>query len=306
MKSFVIIDGHHILYRAFHALPEFTSKQGSPTNAVYGFFSMLLKLLKEYNPQYLASSFDLPEPTFRVEEIFEEYRAQRPPMPEKLRPQVDLVRQLLKTANIPFFEKQSFEADDVIATLARLASQSSKPSRILIVSGDRDLLQLVNNRVQVLVPLTGLSKTRLFDDPAVKEKFDVNPSQIVDYKALVGDPSDNYPGVPGVGPKTAARLLNKHQTLEGIYKAISTFQVEHGSLISQKLALALAQGFESAQTCKRLAQLIDTVPIKFQLKDTDVGNINWPALLKEFQTLGFKSLIKRLPKQIKDGQIKLI
>lgn len=324
-KRLVIIDGHHLLHRAFHALPGFTDKAGRPTNAIYGFFSMFFKLLQDYEPDYFTVAFDVPQPTFRVEEVWQDYQIKRPPMPDQLKNQVTSTHQVLKAAQISFFEKAGFEADDIIATLVRqsLKSQilkSQSPSiEILIVSGDRDLLQLVNDHVQILAPVTGLTKIKVYDPQAVLEQYGVTPKQIPDYKALIGDPSDNYPGVAGIGPKTAVSLLKQYQTLEGIYKTLketarkpkSTPGVDKAVIISPKIALALAEGFESADTGKRLALLIDNVPLDFNLNDTDLKKINWQSLKQEFQTLGFKSLIKRLEEIVKikiesSSQISLI
>lgn len=319
MKKFVLIDGNAILHRAFHALPPLTSKKGEIVNAVYGFFSMLLKIIGDLKPEYLAVCFDRKAPTFR-QTLYVGYQAQRPKMDEELTPQVTRLHEVLEKAKIAIFEVDGYEADDLIGTLSvqavegkwemgsgkldkevrsekkshvpfqAPASHVSRPTsdiEVIIVSGDRDMLQLVNSHVLVLAPITGITKMILFDEEKVLEKYGLKPSQIIDYKALVGDPSDNYPGVSGVGPKTAMELLSKYETLENLYEHL-------GSIENKNLAEKLATDAESAGLAKKLATIVIDAPITLDLEKCAVSNINQKGLKKEFEELGFKSLIARL------------
>jgi len=209
MKKLVLIDGNAILHRAFHALPPLNNKDGKPTNAVYGFFSMLFKIIEDLRPEYLIVCFDRKKPTFR-KEMYVGYQAKRPKMSDDLVPQVDIVHKALDSAKIAHFGIDGYEADDLIGTFSKQGAE--KNLQVIIVSGDRDLLQLINSHVLMLAPIVGITKMTLFDESKVREKYGLNPTQFIDYKALVGDSSDNYPGVTGIGPKTAADLLNKYQS----------------------------------------------------------------------------------------------
>src|SRR3989338_10210422 len=210
MNRLVIIDGHAILYRAYHALPtSLTTSKGQMVNAVYGFTSMLLRVVAELKPTHLIVAFDTPEPTFR-NKLYEDYQIQRPKADDDFISQIGMVKKLVTEMGIVRYEKPGFEADDVIGTLAYQASSHTNKEQqfeVIIVSGDRDILQLVNDRVKIYMPVKGLSESKLYGTIEVEEKYSIKPAQIVDYKALVGDPSDNYPGVAGIGPKTAISLI---------------------------------------------------------------------------------------------------
>lgn len=288
MERLILIDGNAILHRAYHALPPLTTSQGELVNAVFGFCSMLLRVIADLKPDYLVVTFDRPKPTFR-KQLYVGYQAKRPKMAEDLTPQVDLVHQVLETMEVSVFEVDGFEADDVIGTLAKQTQDSKLKTQNLetiIVSGDRDLLQLVGERVKVYAPVSGLTQTVLYDEKAVEAKYGLKPSQIVDFKALVGDPSDNYPGVSGIGPKTASQLLQCFKTLEQIYQNLAKF--------SPKLAKSLSEGVEQAGLAKKLATIVSNVPIKLKLEDCRVENLDKPKVVKLFEDLGFKSLIPRL------------
>lgn len=227
MKRLVLIDGHAIIHRAYHAIPVLTSRSGQQTNAVYGFVLMLLRVVAYLKPTHLAVAFDLPVPTFR-HAAYIAYQAHRPHADQELKDQVELVREVVEAAGIPVYTAAGFEADDVIGTLACQAIGNRQQAigrvdEVVIVTGDRDIMQLVDDRkrIRVYAPVRGLSEAQMFDEEAVEEYVGVAPAQIVDYKALVGDASDNYPGVPGIGPKTAVELLRKFGSLEDIYCAIS-------------------------------------------------------------------------------------
>ena len=284
MEKLVIIDGNAIVHRAYHALPPMNTKDGKPTNAIYGFFSMLLKLLSDLKPEYLIVCFDRPKPTFR-KQMYVGYQAKRPKMSDDLVPQIDLLHETLDKAKIAHFEIDGYEADDLIGTIS--AQSGKKDLETIIVTGDRDLLQLVNNKVKVLAPILGITKMVLYDEEKVKEKYGLNPSQFVDYKALVGDASDNYPGVSGIGPKTASELLNKYENFENLYLHISE--------LPENLATKLAVDAEQAALAKKLAKIVTDAPVKMELEKAKTEKIDTKGLLSEFQELGFKSLIGRIP-----------
>lgn len=289
MNRLILIDGNAIMHRAFHALPPLTSKDGEVVNAVYGFFSMFLKILQDVKPQYVVVCFDRPKPTFR-QELYVGYQAHRPKMADGLSPQFGIVHEILEKAGVQIFEVDGYEADDLIGTIAFQSVQSSKLKvknlEVIIVSGDRDLLQLVNSHVKVMAPIVGITNMTIFDEDAVVKKYGLKPSQFIDYKALVGDASDGYPGVTGIGPKTASEVLKKYQTFEGVY--------EHISELSEKVSQALATDAEQAALAKKLATIVTDVPIQFDIKKCDMKCFDTNVLKLEFKRLGFNSLLKRL------------
>jgi DNA polymerase I len=297
MNRLVLVDGNAIVHRAYHALPPLHKlDNGQLTNAVYGFFSMVLKIVSDLNPDHLIVCFDRPAPTFR-KQLYVGYQATRPKMEEGLSNQFEIIREVLGKAKICVFELDGYEADDLIGTLANQAAKESKENQVVILTGDRDLIQLVNDQVLILAPITGVTKMILFDEDKVKEKYGLEPHQFIDYKALVGDSSDNYPGVNGIGPKGAANLLNKYQTLEGIY--------EHIGEINPGTAEKLAQDAEQSALAKKLATIEINAPIHLKFNECLLSNLDREALLKEFEDLTFNSLITRFkldqkPKEIKE------
>lgn len=284
MQKLVLIDGNAILHRAFHALPPM-NKNGVPTNAVYGFFTMLFRIIEDLHPSYLIVCFDRAAPTFR-KQMYVGYQATRPALSDDLSPQFKMTHDALDSAKIAHYGIDGYEADDLIGTLSKQAKE--KGLQTIIVSGDRDLLQLVNGQVLMLAPIIGMTKMTLFDEVKVKEKYGLEPHQIIDYKALVGDPSDNYPGVSGIGPKGAANLLNKYHTLEGVY--------QHISELPQALQEKLANDAEQSALAQKLATIITDAPLKLEEDKAELSKINNKGLQKAFEDLGFNSLIKRLPK----------
>jgi len=282
MKKLVLIDGNAILHRAFHALPPM-SNNGVPTNAVYGFFTMLFKIIEDLRPEYLIVCFDRAAPTFR-KQMYVGYQATRPAISNDLSPQFKMTDEVLDSARIAHFGIEGYEADDLIGTLSKQAKESGLQT--IIVSGDRDLLQLVNDQVLMLAPITGMTKMTLFDETKVKEKYGLNPIQIIDYKALVGDASDNYPGVTGIGPKGASNLLNKYKDLENIYAHISE--------LPQALQEKLAQDAEQSALAKKLATVVLDVPISLDRESAEVSKIDTKGLSKAFEDLGFNSIRKRI------------
>lgn len=283
MDKLIIIDGNAIVHRAFHALPPMNTKDGKLTNAVYGFFAMLLKLLNDLKPKYLIVCFDKKAPTFR-KQMYVGYQAKRPKMSDDLVPQIDLLHKALEKAKIEHFEVDGYEADDIIGTIA--TQSAAKNLQAIIVSGDRDMLQLVNHNVFVLAPITGITKMALFDEDKVKEKYGLKPAQFIDYKALVGDSSDNYPGVAGIGPKTAGELLNKYNTFENLY--------QHISELPENIGVKLATDAEQAALAKKLATIALDAPIKINLEKARIDKIDRIGLLGAFKKLGFKSLMGRV------------
>lgn len=285
MSKLVLVDGNAIVHRAYHALPPLhKTEDGQLTNAVYGFFSMVLKITADLAPDHLIVCFDRPAPTFR-KQMFSGYQATRPKMDDGLSNQFKIIREVLDKVKINVFDLDGYEADDLIGTLARQAAEENKDNQVIIVTGDRDLLQLVNSQVLILAPIIGVTKMILFDPPKVKEKYGVEPSNFVDYKALIGDNSDNYPGVGGIGPKTAMDLVNKFGTLEEIYENIGE--------VSPRISEKLATDAEQAVMAKKLATIEVNAPIHLKFNDCEVKSIDREALHSSFEKLDFNSLISR-------------
>lgn len=292
MKRLVLIDGHAILHRAYHAFPaSLTTRKGEQINAVYGFTKILLTVLKDLHPEYIAVTFDLPKPTFRHKE-YVGYQVQRPKTDRELVDQINRVNQVVRSLNIPIFSKEGYEADDVIGTLARQAEK--KGVETVIITGDRDIMQLVNTRVKVYAPVRGFIEAQLFGENEVKKLLGVKPEQIIDYKALVGDASDNYPGVPGIGPKTAVRLLIAYGNLAGVYKNLKKIK----PIISHKLV----KGRESALLSQKLATIVTNAPVKLDLKACRVHDYDQGKAIELFKELEFRSLINKLPGVESDGK----
>ena len=300
MERLVLIDGNAILHRAYHALPPLTSRDGRVVNAVYGFFGMLFRVTQDLKPTHLAVAFDTEKPTFR-HAAYVGYQAHRPRLESDLADQIGLTQEILLSGGIPVFIAPGYEADDIIGTLAEQAvgyyTRGPAPERsrrvtprsdveVIIVTGDRDLLQLVRKNVKVYAPVRGLTETHIFDEREVKNYMGVTPDQIVDYKALIGDQSDNYPGVAGIGPKTAVGLLEKFKTLEGIYKNLKK--------ISPTVVMKLSEGHDSAMLSQDLARIRTDTPISFDLEKMEFEEFkNNESLTNTFRELGFKSLVVR-------------
>ena len=308
MRTFVLIDGNALIHRAYHAMPALTNTQGKTVNAVYGFFGMFLNILHDVNPEYLAICFDRSKPTIR-QSMYAGYHAHRPKMADDLSDQIATLDSLLHTLKVQMYALDGFEGDDLIGTLSAKVSQTMPDGEVVIVTGDRDMLQLVNQQVKVLMPITGLTKTVLFDEEKVEEKYGVHPRQFVDYKALIGDASDGYPGVTGIGPKTAAQLLKEFKTFENLYQHIAD--------LPEKYGVKLATDAEQAALAKKLATIITDAPIHLDLKACAVDRFDLHALRSKFEELGFKSLITRMDarypqlakpkkKDISDDQMSLL
>jgi len=294
---FLVLDANAILHRAFYALPPLTTKEGKPINAVYGFLLVLFKVIREFKPNFLAVAFDFPAPTFR-EKLFKKYKAQRPKAPDEFYQQIPEIKKILREFGIKIFEKKGYEADDIIGTISKIIREQKKDLKIktIIVTGDLDMLQLVDSLTKVYLLKRGIKDIILYDASLVKEKLGLSPNQIPDFKALFGDPSDNIPGVPGVGKKTAYNLIKNFQSLENLYKILEDLKdkcikAELRPKIKETLLCYKKQAFLS----KKLAQINKNVPIKLELSDCSLENLQEGKAKKVLESYDFKSLIKRLP-----------
>lgn len=286
--KFVVIDSNALIHRAFHALPPMMNKKGQMTNAVYGFTTILLKTLKDIKPDYVAACFDLAAKTFRHKE-YAQYKAHRVKQADELYQQMPLVKQVLTAFNIPIFEKEGFEADDLIGTIAHLKSVDRSDVETIIITGDQDTLQLVDDNTKVLSPHKGLSETVLYDEEGVKQKFSgLTPSQLIDYKAICGDVSDNIPGVTGIGQKGATDLLNEFGTLENIYKNIDSEKIKN------RARTALQTYKDDAIMSKRLATIVTDVPVDFNLEACAFKGYDTKKIVPIFQELEFTRLLPQL------------
>lgn len=306
-KRLVLIDGHAIVFRAYYAFPAtLKTRAGKQANAVFGFLSILLNVVKELEPTHIAVAFDIGKPTFRHLE-FEDYKAQRPKTDQELLDQVDLVKESVKMLNMPIFEVEGFEADDVIGTLAK--QSYDKKIEAMIVTGDQDAMQLVNGNVKVYVPSRGRFPAKIYGETEVKKRYGFEPIQMIDYKALCGDPSDNIPGIKGIGPKTAKNLLKEFRSLEGVYQAINNNKT---SKVSKAVLKKLVDGYDAAVKSKHLATIVSDVSIELNLNDCELHDYDKEKAVVFLEELGFYSIIKRLPseeirslKEKKGGQVSL-
>lgn len=295
-EKFIIIDGNSLMNRAFYALPLLETKQGFFTNAVYGFVSMLIKTINEENPNYLTVVFDKAAPTFRHEE-YPEYKGHREKTPEELKGQIPMAKELLKAMNISYYEKEGYEADDLIGTLCKEA-EKEEDKETVIISGDKDLIQLLSDKIRLMITKKGITEFEIYDREKVQEAFGVSVDQFVDLKALMGDKSDNIPGVHGVGEKTAKKLLDEFDNLENIYDNID-------KISAKKTANKLKEYSEEAFLSKKLAKIYDKAPVEInwdELDDYKLSSKELVELLKEWE---MKSIIERLPVSNESDDISL-
>ncbi|MFZ5390979.1 MAG: DNA polymerase I [Patescibacteria group bacterium] len=290
--KFVIFDGNAILHRAWHALPPLTSPQGQLVNAVYGFTNMFLKVLKELKPEYLMVAFDRREPTFR-HKAFAPYKAQRVKQPQEFYDQLPLVKEILRGFNVPVLEAAGYEADDIIGTAVARLKSTYPIIETIIVTGDMDTLQLVSDNVKVYSPRKGLSDPVIYDPASVVDRYGLAPDKLIDYKALRGDPSDNIPGVRGIGEKTARELIQKFGDLDSLYQALAVGTNLKG--LSPRQIDLLKQGRAEAYLSKDLSTIVSQAPIELKMEDCRLKSFNSDQLVGLFQDLGFKSLLSRLP-----------
>jgi len=275
-EVFLIVDALALLHRAFHAVPPLQTKDGRVVNAVYGFVSILMKAIKETRPEYVAVAFDRKEPTFR-HKAFAEYKAQREKKPDDLYEQIPIVEDLLKVLKIPTLSKSGFEADDIIATLCAKTKKKKNLQRV-ILTGDKDTFQLIDETTSVLTPGKGIKDTLMYDPAAVVARFGLTPEQMIDYKALRGDPSDNIPGVRGIGEVGAAKLLTEFGTLENLYKQIEAGALE-AETIPKKQKANLIEFKKDALKAKELVALVADVPVDFDLEKSHLVEPDHLALI---------------------------
>lgn len=290
MEKLLLVDSNALVYRAYHALPPL-KYEGELVNAVYGFFLILTKVMEEVEPNYVVTAFDRKEKTFRHEE-FEDYKAQRPDMPDELVSQVPLIKSGLKSFNIPVLDKKGFEADDIIGTLTKRWKEKVK---IIILSGDRDLIQLVDDNVVVRSPGRGIKKMITFNKEKVLEKYSLCPELFTDYKALRGDTSDNIPGVKGIGKKRASRLINEYGSIEKIFDRFDDLPKMFQKRLKEKRKQILKT--------KKLVTLRCNINLEITLKESKL-NYKPEEAVKFFKEFNFKTLINKYEKK-RENQMKL-
>lgn len=283
LDTLIVVDGNSLAYRAFHAIPLLTTTRGVITNSAYGFTTMLLKVIQDVQPGLVAVTFDKGRVTFRTEQ-YSDYKVNRSAMPEELRPQFPLIKDILKAMQIKVYELENYEADDLIGTIVAKAEETGLNT--IIVTGDRDALQLVSPRTKVLMTRRGITETDLYDEGKVWERFGVYPNQFTDFRGLTGDSSDNIPGVPGIGEKTAAKLLQQYPSIEELIANVENLPKSQGEKLSKFS--------EQAMLSKRLATIEQRAPIEIDLSDCAYGSPDYPRLLELFTQLEFKSLIKTI------------
>ncbi|MBT4277714.1 DNA polymerase I [Candidatus Falkowbacteria bacterium] len=291
-KKFIILDGNALIHRSFHALPTtLATKNGLITNAVYGFTSALLKAIFEFKPDYIALTLDKKEPTFRHKQ-YKEYKAKRIKAPQELYDQFPLVKKIAESFEIPIYEMSGFEADDLIGTIARETDGNVEK---IIVTGDMDTLQLVNDHTKVYAMSRGILESALYGSKQVKERYGLDVDQLIDYKALRGDPSDNIPGVRGIGEKTATELLQKFGTLDEVYRYVETKKYDD-DIIRPRVIELLKKYKKDAYLSKELGTIMVDVDMKFNLEEARFKDLNIEKITKTFQDLEFNSLLSRLNK----------
>lgn len=286
----VVLDANALIHRAFHALPPLTSPSGEPVGALYGLCLTLLNVLKTFQPSHVVAAFDRPEKTFRHEQ-FEAYKAQRKKVPDELVAQIIRARDILEAFAIPVVDAKGYEADDIIGTVTKQAAKKELES--VIVTGDQDALQLADDRTRVYLLRRGIKDTVTLGPAEIRERFGLTPDQLIDYKALRGDPSDNIPGVRGVGEKTASKLLQKYETLEGIYQNLEK--------VPEGVRKKLEHGKNDALLSRKLVTIQRSVPIGMQLEAFERHAYDRPRVITLFQELGFASLLPRLPETSEAG-----
>lgn len=282
MKTFLILDGNALLHRAWHAIPPLSTKSGLVVNAAYGFSMIIEKMIETHRPDYMAVAWDVEGETFR-DKIFADYKAQREKKEQELYDQIPIIQKILNAFGIPSVEAPGYEADDILGTLSKKAAK--KGMRVLIVTGDLDSLQLVDENVVVLFFQKGISETKIYDVAAVKERFGLTPSQLIDYKALRGDPSDNIPGVAGIGEKTASMLLQKYGSIKGIYQQLDS--------IEEKYAKKLRGQEKTIETALQLVKIMRDMELPFRFEEARTGAPDYEKLLALYKDLEFRTLLKK-------------
>jgi DNA polymerase-1 len=291
MNTLLLVDGNAVMHRAYHAIPPFRTSHGVPTNVIYGFFSMLYKAISDFKPTHLVVCFDTPAPTFR-KKMFVKYQAHRPHADEEFKVQVPTLKKALDEAGITCLEKEGYEADDIIGTIASQFADNG--IRVMILTGDRDIMQLINNNVYVVTPQNGLTTTKLYDNTEVEKQFSVSPGQIPELKGLMGDPSDNYPGAKGIGPKTAANLISQFKTIDNLYAHLDKVN-------NNRIRNILEKDKENVFLSKKLATIITEVDLEFNIENT---RFTWfsEGLKNYLLHYEMKFLAKRLFEEKKDDR----
>lgn len=295
----MLVDGNALIHRGYHAIPNLSTKTGEQTNAVYGFTTILLKAFKDIKPTHIACTFDLTGPTFRHEQ-YKEYKATRVKADQELYDQIPRVKEVVRALNIPIFEKEGFEADDCLGTLATRLHKADPEGEVLIVTGDLDTLQLVNHKIKVYTMRKGITDTVIYDAKAVRERYGLTPEQMVDYKALRGDPSDNIPGVKGIGEKGAADLIKQFGDFESLYKEIKSKKLEDLNLKPRIFNLLLEQEAQARQSYQ-LSEIVRDVPLKTEVPAYDFDQAHQKQVFELFKELQFRSLLNKLPDSGKAG-----
>jgi len=330
-----LIDGNAIIHRAYHAMPPMRSPDGKLVSVVYGFISMLMKINRDLSPSHMVVTFDRPGPTFR-EKMYPQYQQQRPKLDDDFISQIPLVHDVVKAFGIPIYECDGFEADDVIGTIAKqvfsrqslaslklrrsgsvvrksedrnlpagkagLKTESSNIDQIIIITGDRDILQLVEDeKVLVFMPTKGLSEGKIYSEKDVVVRLGITPKLIPEHKALAGDPSDNYPGVLGIGPKTAVTILNTFGSIDALYRAVEAGKTALSKGVIEKLKL----GKQSAYLGLNLATIRKDAPITFSSKTAYISSLDSLSARKELEKYGFHSLIRRLTRSEQNKGVRI-
>jgi DNA polymerase-1 len=291
-NKFVIIDGNSLAHRAFYALPQLSNSQGFITNAIFGFYKMLAKVIEDEKPAYLAVAFDKGKKVFR-HQYYADYKGTRKGTPEELKPQFPVLKDLLKAMKITFFEIEGYEADDIIGTLVKLGEKAGLVN--LIVTGDRDAWQLISPQTKVLLTRKGISELEIYDVQVLAEKYGLKPEQVIDVKSLMGDSADNIPGIPGVGEKTALKLIRKYDNLENVLKHQEDFQ-------GKKLGESLANYGEQAFLCKKLATIVTDVPLSIDLKQCQKEEPDYSLFFALLEKLEFKSILQSIMQERGDAK----
>ena len=282
-KRLIIIDGNSIINRAFYALPDMTNSDGLHTNAVYGFTRMLFKIIDDYKPTHISVAFDMKAPTFRHKE-FSEYKAGRKKMPNELGQQLQPLKELLDTFNIHRMEMAGFEADDLIGTVAKKAENDD--FKVYIVTGDKDAIQLASNKTTTLITKKGVGEVEEYNYDSVVERYEMTPTQFIDLKGLMGDKSDNIPGVPGIGEKTGIKLIKEFSSIENL--------IENTNQLKGSVKKKIEENKDQAVFSKKLATIITDVPIEISLDELSYGDYDKNAVIEEFKKFGFNTLIKQV------------
>ncbi len=283
-ERLLLVDSNSLIYRGYYAIPPLTTTKGELSNATFGFASILLKAFEQVRPEHVAAAFDVPVPTFRHERD-KTYKATRRPMPDDLRPQIERCKEFLDAMGIPIYVLPGFEADDVIGALARQAEAAGLD--VMMVSGDLDTLQLVTPHVKLMTTRQGFQNTVIYDEAAIEERFGLRPDQMVDYKALKGDTTDNIAGVPGIGEKTASKLIAEHGTVEGVFEDLA--------LYPDRLRKALDEHRDQVYASREQARIVTDIPVGLDLERTRFGPYDRAKVLELFRELEFRSLVPRLP-----------